>query len=224
MVDIYDRLYKSGYTEVEEDVITSVSADTISLLRAVVVAFVTEVIHRAIVFRNQEFQRKGDVKAWRLGEKEVSLHYVQSRILLTLFQISADIIQSCLEMMGFENLTKKVYFERLLRDQPSSDELSMDENEAEGTPEADHGNVSESEDQPDHNINIMVDRLLPVFTSSPQHVISLFSAEYGDDTSLMPMDTDGDSLRKELEEEEQLDPVDEVAMRQYESELWKREI
>ncbi|KAF8345842.1 hypothetical protein F5887DRAFT_884263 [Amanita rubescens] len=202
------ELYKSGYTEVEEDVITSVSADTISLLRAVVVAFVTEVIHRAIVFRNQEFQRKGDVKAWRLGEKE----------------ISADNIQSCLEMMEFENLTKKVYFERLLRDQTGSDELSMDENEAEGSPEADHGNVSESEDQPDHNINIMVDRLLPVFTLSPQHVISLFSAEYGDDTSLMPVDTDGDSLRKELEEEEQLDPVDEVAMQQYESELWKQEI
>ncbi len=222
MVDIYDRLYKSGYTEVEEDVITSVSADTISLLRAVVVAFVTEVIHRAIVFRNQEFQRKGDVKAWRLGEKEVSLQYVQSRILLTLFQISADIIQSCLEMMGFENLTKKVYFERLLKDQTGSDGLSMDENEAEGSPEADHGNTSESEDQPDHII--MVDKLLPVFTSSPQHVISLFSAEYGDDTSLMPLDTDGDSLRKELEEEEQLDPVDEAAMRQYESELWRQEI
>ena len=187
------------------------------------VAFVTDVIHRGIVFRNQEFQRKGDVKAWRLGEKEVSLQHVQSRILLTIFQISADIIQSCLETMGFENLTKKAYFERLLRGQTGSDELSsMDENEAEGSPEADNGNVSESEDQPNHNT--MVDRLLPVFTSSPQRVISLFLDEYEDDTSLMSLDTDEDSLRKELEEEEQLDPVDEAAMRQHESELWKQEV
>lgn len=216
-------MYKSGYTEAEEDVITSVSSDTISLLRAIVVAFVTDVIHRGIVFRNQEFQRKGDVKAWRLGEKEVSLQHVQSRILLTIFQISADIIQSCLETMGFENLTKKAYFERLLRGQTGSDELSsMDENEAEGSPEADNGNVSESEDQPNHNT--MVDRLLPVFTSSPQRVISLFLDEYEDDTSLMSLDTDEDSLRKELEEEEQLDPVDEAAMRQHESELWKQEV
>jgi len=124
--------------------------------------------------------------------------------------------------MGFENLTKKAYFKQLLRDQTSFEELSMDENEAGGPPEADHGNVSESEDQPDHNI--MVDRLLPVFTSSPQHVISLFSAEYEDDISLMSPDTDEDSLRKELEEEEQLDLVDEAAMRQYESKLWKQEI
>lgn len=73
MSNVCDRLYKSSYTGVEENVITSISADTIYLLRAIAVAFTTEVIYRAIVLKSQELQRKGDIKVWRLGEKEVLL-------------------------------------------------------------------------------------------------------------------------------------------------------
>lgn len=123
-------------------------------------------------------------------------------------------------MMGFENLTKNAYFDQLLGYQSESDELPADETEADRPSEVDHGNVSESGGQKNHTI--MTDQLLPAFILSPQDTIPLFSAELGGGTSLVPTDTDDDSLRKELEEEAELDKVDQASMLHYESELWKQ--
>lgn len=121
-------------------------------------------------------------------------------------------------MMGFENLTKKAYFDQLLDYQSESDELSANESEVDGSREDDDRNVSESNDQ--ENPTIMTDQRSPTFILLPRDAIPLFSAEL----SLMPIDTDDDSLRKELEEEKELDRVDEASMQQYESELWKAQI
>ncbi|KAK2463268.1 hypothetical protein APHAL10511_004923 [Amanita phalloides] len=181
------ELYKFGYTEAEEDIITSISADTTRLLTAVVIDFMTEIIHRAIVFKNQEFRRKGAIKAWRLGQKE----------------ISGDDIYSCLEMMGLRNLTKKTYFEQLLRYRSDSDAGGSG---AEGK-KVDHGSVIESED---------ANRYLPTCVLSAQDT-SFFTNE--DDTSLMPMDTDERPLLRELAEEEELQQLDETVMKQHTSKL-----
>ena len=124
--------------------------------------------------------------------------------------------------MGFQNLTKKAYFDQLLDYQSESDELSVNESGVEGSSEVDAENVSESNDH--INPTIMTDQRSPAFILLPQDTIPLFSAKLEDDTPLMPIDTDDDSLRKELEEEKALDQVDEASMEQYESELWKQQI
>lgn len=121
--------------------------------------------------------------------------------------------------MGFENLTKKAYFDQLLDYQSESDKLSASESEAESSSEVDDGNVSES-----NGPTIMTGQLSPAFILLPRDIIPLFSAEFEDDKFLMSIDTDGDSLRKELEEEKKLDQVDEASMQQYESELWGQQI
>lgn len=69
---LHTRLYQSGSTPEERNTVASISADTIRLLRSVAVDFVSEVIRRAIVLKNQEVRLKGDIKAWRLRPKEVN--------------------------------------------------------------------------------------------------------------------------------------------------------
>ncbi|KAF8625426.1 hypothetical protein AX15_005388 [Amanita polypyramis BW_CC] len=173
------ELYKSGYEQAGADVIKSISADTIRLLRTITIDFMTELIHRAIVFKNQEVRRKGEIKVWVHRQKE----------------ISADAIHSCLEMMGLDNLTKEAYFEQLLG---NSDAFSTDDDEAEEIVATD---VNEPMDH------------APV-------TIMLTLEGYRDNVSVMQVEADERGLKKELEEEEELDELDTALMQQNEVELW----
>ncbi|PFH51491.1 hypothetical protein AMATHDRAFT_47011 [Amanita thiersii Skay4041] len=175
------ELYSTGYAQDISNELDSISSETIRLLSSITVEFITEVIHRAIVLKIQELSSKGGIKAWRLGQKE----------------ISADIIQCCLNMMGFQGLNKEAYFGHLAKENPASDEKS-DEGEYEDDELADHSIVLA------HAANI-----LPM------------AATYLYDPSPTLTDTDDEGLQKELDEEEDTDRSDFLMIKQYEDNLWQ---
>lgn len=57
---------------VSPEVNSQISASTIRLLLAHVVHFVSEVVRRAIISREQEMIAKTQTKVWRLAENQVS--------------------------------------------------------------------------------------------------------------------------------------------------------
>ena len=51
-------------TEIERRV-NSISADTLGLLRSILVEFTTQIIHRALILHEQDVHMKGEIKVWR---------------------------------------------------------------------------------------------------------------------------------------------------------------
>lgn len=51
----------------------SISADSIRILINITTEFVSEVIHRAIITKEQEIRLKQSIKVWRYDRDEVSL-------------------------------------------------------------------------------------------------------------------------------------------------------
>ena len=60
--------------DVPSTVASKISADTLRLLHGLVVRFVSQVMSRAIVVREQERIAKLQTKAWRVRENQVSIH------------------------------------------------------------------------------------------------------------------------------------------------------
>jgi hypothetical protein len=60
-IDVCCRQYQD-----DQESVDSISPDTIRLLKAIVVDFVTQAVQLSIVLREQELKLKGDTKAWRL--------------------------------------------------------------------------------------------------------------------------------------------------------------
>jgi hypothetical protein len=58
--------------DVPPNVSTEISADTIQFLHAHVVRYVTELVHRAIISREQEREMKTHTKVWRFNSEQVS--------------------------------------------------------------------------------------------------------------------------------------------------------
>ena len=58
-------------SDVPSSTSSEISADAIQFLQAHVVQFVTELVHRAIVFREQERAMKEHTKVWKINPKEV---------------------------------------------------------------------------------------------------------------------------------------------------------
>lgn len=65
------RLYKSGYDEPTTTTTTTISADTIRLLTVVIEEFTSEIVHRIIIFREQDRIMKGDIKVYGRSHDEV---------------------------------------------------------------------------------------------------------------------------------------------------------
>jgi hypothetical protein len=58
--------------DVPPDISTRISADAVRFLHAHVVQYVTELVHRAIVSREQERHMKSHTKVWRFNSEQVS--------------------------------------------------------------------------------------------------------------------------------------------------------
>jgi hypothetical protein len=58
--------------DVPADVSTAISAEAIQFLHAHVVHYVTELVHHAIVLREQEREMKAHTKVWRFNSDQVS--------------------------------------------------------------------------------------------------------------------------------------------------------
>lgn len=66
-------LYREAYSPLGTRV-TAISADAIRLLTVILTDFVTHVVHRSILLREQEVYLKGQSKVWRIESDDVSLH------------------------------------------------------------------------------------------------------------------------------------------------------
>lgn len=59
--------------DVPATVSSEISADTIQLLHELVIQYVTELVHRTIVSREQEREMKSQTRAWRFKSEQVGV-------------------------------------------------------------------------------------------------------------------------------------------------------
>ncbi|KZT73885.1 hypothetical protein DAEQUDRAFT_735175 [Daedalea quercina L-15889] len=243
LMRLYNRMH-----DVDPAISSQISSDVIKVLNAHVLHFTVELIHRAIVLREQERESKKHTKGWRLGKFD---------------RISHVHVEQALSLLGCKSITKKEHFEGLLQrlgliqddfDDMSSeqgegggDSSSEDEDEANDEREADEGDQdgSDCEDEdgdefdplvfPLHRViippivHLPVAELPPSTSGVPRSLnVSLYmpwpassaSAEPPLEEDLMLEETDTDALVEELLDEEQLDEHDQTMEEAYEECLW----
>ncbi|KAJ4482129.1 hypothetical protein J3R30DRAFT_3456587 [Lentinula aciculospora] len=185
-----------------EATITAISLDTVLLFRAVIANFVTQVIHRSIMLREQEILLKGRRNVWGRENDE----------------IYPDTIESAVTMLGYPT-TKAKACEHLY----GEDDCSGDDGHT--AEEIDVSVVEVGINEPNNSVNDdsptssegspLLSRLemnlplvrLPLHCSVPSE-------------SLMPLETDEESLDEELAEEEKLDQQDQALEKMHQDEMW----
>lgn len=199
------------------DVSTEISADAVQFLHAHVVRYVTELIHRAIVFREQERDMKASTKVWRFNSN----------------QIIPATIQHAMEMLGTSSLTKKSVLARVV------DRLKVPLEDAEEESQNVPSDDSEDDDQDQmettttstvslhHGMYAPLVRLPPALGSS--NALNVYegyrrksapiSVEPEEDP-LLPSGSNKKALATELGQEEELDAEDRIAAEQQENVLW----
>ncbi|KAI0770015.1 hypothetical protein C8Q74DRAFT_866300 [Fomes fomentarius] len=111
LMQTYNELH-----DVDSTIASEISADTLRLLRALVVRFVSQAMSRAIISKEQERIAKLQTKAWRLKENQV---------------VSSANVKHALALFGAESLSKRAHFARLLQ------KLDLEEDEDEETEDED---------------------------------------------------------------------------------------
>ncbi|KAG6866360.1 hypothetical protein C0991_005281 [Blastosporella zonata] len=213
--------YKSGYDIKGSNAATSISADTIRLLSAILVEFVTEVVHRSIISREQENSMKAGIKVYHQTSDD----------------ITTENVTHVLEMMGMVGLTKEQYFAQLLEDMmevPDLEEETVGEvpDEEDAAQQSDDDHDDDVDDSPPTEAPTIFPILLPVhreihppIVSLPKSLLPRAPTRSGPalpaEDQLMPMETDEEELFQELDDEMDLDAVDQVAAYEYEAGLWK---
>ncbi|KAL1661642.1 hypothetical protein GGF50DRAFT_117768 [Schizophyllum commune] len=193
----------------------AVSGPLLATLRDILVDFVTDVAHRAIVSREQEVQFKAISKAWRVKSPGLVL---------------TKNVEHALEMMGMAVPERPKKRKRLPDDDDDDDEEQEDEDvqdasDTEKDDDSSSQNPSQSssrhtrESSHQHIGEValdsydLVDDLYPTYFRLPR-------SYQGDNDDLMPEDTDEEALERVLDEEEELDAEDIVAEGEYEDGLW----
>lgn len=72
--------YKSGFDHTKSKAASSISADTIRLMTAIIVEFTTEVVHRTIIRGEQEKHMKGGIKVYGRIREEVRGKFLSAGI------------------------------------------------------------------------------------------------------------------------------------------------
>ncbi|KAI0754820.1 hypothetical protein C8Q80DRAFT_1266377 [Daedaleopsis nitida] len=116
--------------DVSSSVGSAISAETLSLLRGLVVQFVSRVMSIAIVVREQERIAKLQTKAWRLTENQV---------------ISTSNVKSALTLYGADSLSTRSHFNGLLRKLDLEEDGDADVNE-----QANGNDARDNHDMDDH--------------------------------------------------------------------------
>ncbi|KNZ77744.1 hypothetical protein J132_03984 [Termitomyces sp. J132] len=220
-------IYKTGYDIKESDAASSISGETIRLFSAILVEFVTEVVHRTITLREQENSMKAGIKVYHQTSNDLTIENVTH----------------VLEMMGMKELSKEQYFSRLLGDDiPAPSETTQTEDEMKAVDEGgsephDEDEYSQNEDSTLLEKPTVFPFLLPLrheihppLITLPTSLLpraqtrsryALFSHDQLMPTELMPTETDEEELYEELNDEMNVDKADQVLAHEYETKLWK---
>ncbi|KAF9029001.1 hypothetical protein BDZ89DRAFT_1160035 [Hymenopellis radicata] len=213
-IDSMMKLYKEAYSNPadEKDVGSSLSAGTIHVLHNIIVDYITQILRRSIISREQENRLKANIKVWRRheGDKELITHMH---------------IEHALEMMGTSHLSKDKLFGKFL-DRENSDE-----------DEAAAGGDSESGEEASEDLDGDCDQIASEGGGRKEREPSLMFHLHGamqaplvrlpphlshvsDEEDLMAVDTDEDELMAELADESDVDHEDGLQAQKYESNLW----
>ncbi|GLB37043.1 hypothetical protein LshimejAT787_0400940 [Lyophyllum shimeji] len=222
-------LYKSGYDIEGSNAATSISADSIRLMTAILVDFTTEVVRRAVTSREQENKMKGEIKVYR--------HNIRD-------EISVANVKQVLQIMGMKGLTREKYFGKFkgeqseMPEQEDEEDLPCSDENAEDDDEAGDEESSEDEDNDDDEGLGRPERptvfpaILPLHRECHPPLVRLprplcpcsqsgSGAVRPAEEPLMPADTDEEALLEELAAEMELDAADDTIAKEYEANLWK---
>ncbi|KAI0720591.1 hypothetical protein C8T65DRAFT_567358 [Cerioporus squamosus] len=243
LMGTYNQLH-----DVPKSVGSAISAETLKLLRALVVRFVSEVMSRAIVSREQERIAKLQTKAWRLRENQV---------------VSSANVKHALALYGADSLDKSAHFKSLLlklgldggnEEEEEEEDVSEDDDpldEPQDTPDgASHDAAGEQVAQdevvdpsPLKPLSLLrtifppfmnppisglyagdgLDSLNPaVYMPRPSSSLLPTSAEPPNDEDVLPEEVDETAYKRELEEDKALDRVDCHKDAEIEKLLWTR--
>ncbi|EGO26118.1 hypothetical protein SERLADRAFT_462828, partial [Serpula lacrymans var. lacrymans S7.9] len=221
-------LYSS--LEGESEPVGSISAQFIQSLYALVKTFVTIVVYKAIVSREQEGKLKARTKAWRVAPD----------------QIPAASVKHALEIVGAKKRDKKTYISELQRYacHLSTEEVNDETEDIEKSDDED-ANASDGERptkpalstyreiygplvRPPSSLSLGLDSVA-CLSSSSSYVDDISGGRTRGTTSLSPstepeevllQEVDEDVLLAVLKEEEEWDKKDQAEEREYEELLW----
>ncbi|KAG6900763.1 hypothetical protein C0993_002187 [Termitomyces sp. T159_Od127] len=203
-------IYKSGFDVEESDTASSISADTIRLFSAILVEFVTEVVHRSVSLREQENSIKANIKVYHRTSDDITL----------------DNVMHVLEMMGMMGLSKEQYFAQLLEDDiPALPETAQTEDEVAHEDGNDSPLLEESTVLPLPLPLPLQREIHPPLVTLPMSLMSRAQVRSRSvapaEGDLMPIETDEEKLFEELDDEMNIDNADKVLADEYEINLWK---
>ncbi|KAK7472584.1 hypothetical protein VKT23_000697 [Stygiomarasmius scandens] len=69
--------YRQSYASSSKQLLTSMSSNVLHVFNAIVIDFATELVHRSIIFKEQEMKIKSDTKAWGSLTREVSIENIK---------------------------------------------------------------------------------------------------------------------------------------------------
>ncbi len=222
----YPQFFWASVHDSLKDVKTiSISADSVQFLREIVKEFVSAIIQRAIVMKEQEIRLKGKLKVWKYHSEEVnffqSLRIFKSHIGLS--QISAVNILDCIKTMGLDLLNS--HFAEVLGN-------SDTEEDSASSTQMDNRTISDpdnSTSQPECSLFSLsipqnTQQEYPALPFPPPSLAYLPNLTYCDlfsDDDILPSDIDEAALNEELEEEGTLDAQDMELCQEYERNLWR---
>ncbi|KAF5385656.1 hypothetical protein D9757_005462 [Collybiopsis confluens] len=199
------KLYRDAYSP---STVSSLSFSVIRLLTVILTDFVTQVLHRSILLREQELQLKAQSKVWHLEDDDVK-------------DLCTDNIEKALVMLGYAT-SKKEALEHL----SASDGLDNDEIPEDGSND-EVGSASELDAPVQDDFPMLPERDTPLDLHPPtirlkEDMLLQTSTDSQEVPRewLLPIKTDDEMLEQELKEEEALNKQDEVRERDHQQELW----
>lgn len=165
----------------EDDLCTQISAEVLQLLHAHLMNFLTDLIHRSIVLREEEIKLKERTKVWRMSERTVGvLKHLGTVTCQQLFiQIKIATIDQALEIMGavrkknpyFAMYTK--IFKSTLEEMSSQQRSSIEQGKEHGAKGATRPISSEDDSgtEPDDDEIVMANTIQDASSSIPSFSI-----------------------------------------------------
>ncbi|KAJ7462330.1 hypothetical protein B0H11DRAFT_2241464 [Mycena galericulata] len=178
----------------EEPIASSISADTVKLLRAILLDFTSNVAHRAISLREQEVVLKHNYKVWRLIKED---------------EITSENVLDALQMEGLSR-------HNLLTDSLEGGNEDSPQDDDEREEPDDHAARRSLEQQ------FVEDELLHARLPLHRELVPPFVqfSQKTDVGSLMSTETNIDDLMAELDDESELDELDRQLEARYQADLW----
>ncbi|KAJ7218048.1 hypothetical protein GGX14DRAFT_439411 [Mycena pura] len=193
-------LIHSAYADSDEKIDSSISIETVKLLRNILLDFVSTLIHRAISIREQEVLLKRKIKVWRLDKED---------------EVAPANVADALQMQALSTHS-------LLSEVTEDGEGDVPHDATPGVPQVE-GEDRQSDDIVEQSLVVEDDssfharlpphrEIAPLFVTMPRRV---------DDEQLMSTTTDEEELLAELDDEWELDKLDRRLEARYETTLWQ---